>query len=374
MKFHPYSTLIFFFFMLLKATTGYTEKASIIIDLENNKIVHANQEDVQHPPASLTKMMSLYLAFEDLKNKKITLETILHVPLEAEKVEPSKLNLKKGDKIKIKDILPALAVKSANDAAITLAQGLAGTEAQFVKRMNAKAQELGLKNTHFSNPSGLPHEEQVTTARDILTLALALKNDFPEYFPLFSTKEFTYQGTTYKNTNRLLHQDVYINGIKTGYIRDSKYNLVISFQKNEHHYICVLLGAETINHRDYRVTNLLLKLLPTPMILGFKKLKEKLLPFNRSVSPKRTDLWCVHIAAFQKEAKLLQFIKNQKKNLRPYLIKPHSYRLLQISKDSKYTLQVCGMDTWQKAQTINRSIKKSFFKSFIVPFTPQQNP
>ncbi len=231
--------------------------ASIVIDAETGQVLHGANQDTRNYPASLTKMMTLYMAFEALENGSLKLDQKLKVSRRAAGMPPSKLGLKAGRTIKAKDVILALVTKSANDAAVVMAEALGGKETTFARMMTKKAHALGMKRTQFRNASGLPNRGQLSTARDMSKLAQALLNDFPSYYKYFSTKSFTYAGRTYRNHNKLLKNYEGTDGIKTGYIRASGFNLVASVKRNNRRLIAVVFGGRTSRSRDKHMRKLL---------------------------------------------------------------------------------------------------------------------
>lgn len=248
------------------ATTAEARYASIVIDAETGQVLHAANQDTRNYPASLTKMMTLYMAFEALETGKLTLNKKLKVSRRASGMPPSKLGLKRGQTIRAEDVILALVTKSANDAAVVMAEALGGKETQFARMMTKKARALGMKRTTFRNASGLPNRGQLSTARDMAKLAQALLRDFPSYYRYFSTKTFKYAGRTYRNHNKLLKNYKGTDGIKTGYIRASGFNLVASVKRNNRRLIAVVFGGRTSRSRDRHIRKLLDR--------GFKKLAE----------------------------------------------------------------------------------------------------
>lgn len=232
--------------------------ASIIVDEKTGTVLHAANPDSRIQPASLTKMMTLYIVFEALRSKRMTLETELTVSKRAARRPSSRLGLKKGQTISVRDIIGALITKSANDAATVVAESLAGTETRFAQIMTARARQLGMTRTVFTNASGLPDRRQVSTARDMAKLAMALRRDFPEYFKFFSMKSFKYRGRNHRNHNRLLRQYEGTDGIKTGYVRASGYNIVVSIERDGHRLIAAVFGGRSAGRRD-RHAKLLLR-------------------------------------------------------------------------------------------------------------------
>jgi len=231
--------------------------SSIIIDADSGQVVSEHNADAKAYPASLTKMMTLYLAFEALEAGKITLDQSARVSHHAQNQAPSKLGLVEGQMVPFRDLILGLITRSANDAAVVVAEALAGNERSFAERMTEKARELGMTNTSYRNASGLPNPGQLTTARDLAKLAQALYRDFPKEYALFATEEFTYKGATYVNHNRLMQSFEGMDGIKTGYIRASGFNLAASAVRNNRRLIGVVMGGRSAFARDTEMAELL---------------------------------------------------------------------------------------------------------------------
>ena len=213
---------------LSEAAAGSSIKAAIIVDANTNSVLYADSADAQRAPASLTKIMTLYVLFAYLRAGKLTYDTDLVVTPHAAAQAPTKLGLKPGSTIKVIDAIKGLVTKSANDAAACIAENLGGTEENFARMMTQTARNLGMKNTTFYNASGLPADGQLTSARDMAILAMHIMRDYPEYYGFFETKYFTYNGQRYRNHNRLLFGYKGTDGIKTGYTRASGFNLTAS--------------------------------------------------------------------------------------------------------------------------------------------------
>jgi D-alanyl-D-alanine carboxypeptidase len=224
--------------------------SAIAVDARTGKVLYAKDADGLRYPASLTKMMTLYLVFQDLEAGKIKLKTKLQVSARAAAMAPSKLGFKPGGTIAVEDAIKALVTKSANDVAAAIGENLAGSESAFAARMTKTARELGMSKTVFRNASGLPDPAQVTTARDMATLGLRLQRDFPQYYPYFRTSSFVYRGKTIRTHNRLLGRYAGTDGIKTGYIGDSGYNLTTSAKRGGKRVIGVVLGAASGKARN----------------------------------------------------------------------------------------------------------------------------
>lgn len=243
-----------------------TKYAALILDVESGKILFARHPDDKRHPASLTKIMTLYMVFDALEKGKLSPNQRLSVSARAAGQACSCLGLRKGDTIQVKDAIKALVTKSANDVAVTVAEALGGTEYRFAVSMTERARDLGMTSTRFMNASGLHDRRQVTTARDMARLAIAIRRDFPDYYPLFSTEAFTYKGRTHKNHNHLLGRYEGTDGIKTGYINASGFNLVASVVRDGTRLIGVVFGGRTGRSRDAEMRDLL--------TAGFKQAEE----------------------------------------------------------------------------------------------------
>jgi len=231
--------------------------AAIVVDARTGAVLHAEHPDRWVYPASLTKMMTLYMVFEALDRGDLTLDQRLPVSGHAQSMPPSELGLRRGDRIRVRDAMLALVTKSANDAAVVLAEAIGGTESGFARLMTRRGRELGLAATTFRNASGLPDSGQRTTARDMARLALRLQRDFPAYYDTFATRNFRYAGHTYRNHNRLLESYPGTDGIKTGYIRASGFNLVASVQRDGRRLVGVVFGGRTSRSRNDHMVKLL---------------------------------------------------------------------------------------------------------------------
>jgi D-alanyl-D-alanine carboxypeptidase len=231
--------------------------ASIVVDVNSGAVMQSSNPDSPRHPASLTKIMTLYLLFERLEHAKITLNTDLPVSAHAAVQAPSKLGLKPGDSIRVETAIRAIVTKSANDVAVIVAEALGGDEPNFAKMMTAKARALGMTQTVYRNASGLPDDQQITTARDQATLGRAIQDRFPNYYRYFSTRTFDYRGNSIRNHNHLLGTVDGVDGIKTGYIHESGFNIVTSVRRANHHIIAVVFGGRTADSRDARVRGLI---------------------------------------------------------------------------------------------------------------------
>jgi D-alanyl-D-alanine carboxypeptidase len=231
--------------------------AAIVVDANTGSVLHSANADAIRHPASLTKIMTLYMLFERLESGKLSLDSPLRVSEHAADQAPTKLGLREGSTISVEDAIKGLITRSANDAAVVIAENLAGSEEEFARQMTRKARALGMSNTTYRNASGLPDSAQVTTARDQATLGRAIQERFPRYYKYFSIRSFTFRGQRIGNHNRLLGKVDGVDGIKTGYIRASGFNLVTSVQRNGRHVVAVVLGGASAGARDARMRQLL---------------------------------------------------------------------------------------------------------------------
>ena len=232
-------------------------RAAIVVDAESGAVLYKRRVDTRHYPASLTKMMTLYLLFEALDAGRLDLGTRLPVSARAAGQPRSKLGLRRGQTIRVDDAIHALVVRSANDVGTVVAEALAGSEVRFAQTMTAKARTLGMRRTRFRNATGLPNRRQVSTVRDMATLALALYRDFPHYYHYFSAPSFRYRGKTYRSHNALLDAYPGADGLKTGYIRASGFNLAASAERGGRRLVAIVFGADSPKARDRETIKLL---------------------------------------------------------------------------------------------------------------------
>lgn len=233
--------------------------AAIVVDANTGKVLEAVAADSQRHPASLTKIMTLYLLFERLEAGQIKMSTELPVSAHAAAQAPSKLGLKPGQTIDVNTAIRALVTKSANDVAVVVAEALGGTESDFARQMTAKARALGMQHTVYANASGLPDDRQITTARDQALLGRAIHDRFPKYYSYFSTQTFVYRGKTMRNHNHLLGRVDGVDGIKTGYIRESGFNIVTSVKRGGRYIVAAVFGGASAKARDARAIDLISK-------------------------------------------------------------------------------------------------------------------
>lgn len=254
---HAFRAVMMSAFLALVMAFGAAAPASarpqfsaISVDARNGKVLFAADPDGLRHPASLTKVMTLYLLFQDLKAGKVNLKTKLKVSARAASMAPSKLGVKPGSTITVDEAIRALVTKSANDVAATIGENLGGSESAFAVRMTKTAHAIGMSRSTFKNASGLPNPAQVTTARDMATLSLRIQRDFPQYYPYFRIMAFTYKGKTIRTHNRLLGHYDGADGIKTGYIGASGYNLTSSAKRGGKRVVGVVMGARSSGARN----------------------------------------------------------------------------------------------------------------------------
>lgn len=252
-------TCFFFANYSLAATSipKNSREASIIADIDDGKILYSSNDNEFRYPASLVKMMTLYLVFKEIDQGRLSLDKKLLISKKAASMPRTNLDLKPGGFIPVRKAILGLIVHSSNDTAVVLAEAIAGSEAKFVEMMNKQAKKLKMKNTTYRNASGLPNKEQKTTARDLAKLAIALKKDFPHFFPWFSVTSFTFNGKTYKSHNNVLKNYKGATGLKTGFINASGFNIATTAEKEGKHLVGIVMGGNTAKERDKLMTSLL---------------------------------------------------------------------------------------------------------------------
>jgi D-alanyl-D-alanine carboxypeptidase len=242
----------------LHVSYGEPKDTAIVMDYRTGEVLYAERADSVRYPASITKVMTLYLAFEALAAGRLRLDDQVVVSPLAAAQPPTKLGLRAGDTITVENAMHAMAVHSANDMAVALAEKIGGTESRFAALMTLKAQQLGMVNTRYVNANGLPDNRQVTTARDMAILTRAVLRDYPQYYRFFSTQQFTYRGKTYVNTNHLLGKMPGVDGLKTGFTNAAGFNLDASAMRNGNRLIAVVMGSSSSAARNANVEGLLL--------------------------------------------------------------------------------------------------------------------
>jgi D-alanyl-D-alanine carboxypeptidase len=242
---------------------GYSPPyASMVVDAKTGRTLHAVNEDALRHPASITKVMTLYMLFEQMERGRFRMDSDLRVSSYAASRPPSKIGVRAGETIEVSDAIRALITKSANDVAVVVAENIAGDEETFAEQMTRRARSLGMNRTVFRNASGLPDSEQVTTARDLTILARAIQERFPRQFHLFQTRSFEFAGRSYRNHNKLLGRVEGVDGIKTGYTRASGFNLMTSAKSDGRHIVSIVLGGRSGRVRDNIMAGLVVAHLP----------------------------------------------------------------------------------------------------------------
>lgn len=272
---HTLTALFLMAFCLLTAASSFAEEAlltnakqAIIVDYDTGNVMFEKNADEKMPTSSMSKVLTTYLVFEALQKGKIKLDDTFVVSEKAWKTQGSKMFVPINDNIKIEDLLKGVIIQSGNDATIVLAEGLAGSEESFAAAMNRKAEELGMKNSHFMNASGLPDPEHYSTARDLSILAKSMVKNYPEYYKIYSEKEFTYNKIKQGNRNPLLYKNIGADGIKTGHTEEAGYGLIGTGVRDGRRVILVLNGLSSMKEREAESVRLL-----QWGLTGFKNIK-----------------------------------------------------------------------------------------------------
>jgi len=242
---------------LYASSSAHAKYASIVIEAQSGDILHAVNPYKKFHPASMTKLMTLYMTFDAIKKGRLDIEKKVPVSAHAARQPATKLYLQEGDTAKVRSLILSLITRSANDASVVLAEAVSGTEKEFARAMTQKAYSLGMSSTQFYNASGLHHKDQVSTPRDMSLLVRRLMTDFPEYYHMFSTKDFEFRGTTIRNHNTFLKNYPGADGLKTGYINASGYNLAASAVKDGRRLISIIFGGLDKDWRDQHMTKLM---------------------------------------------------------------------------------------------------------------------
>ena len=312
MSFRRFILIPILVIFILASSATYAKKAAIVIDFDTKEVLFEVNANTKNYPASLTKIMTLYILFDQINKGFFTNETKLKVSKIASSRSPSKLYLEPGSYIKVEDAIMALIIKSANDVATVVAENISGTEKEFAKLMTKHARNLGMANTTFKNASGLPNRAQLTTARDISILSHALISNFPEEYKLFSKQKFTYNGKTYKTHNKLMLSYEGADGIKTGYIRASGFQLAFSAVRNNKRLVGVIFGGDTGKQRDRSLKIIMDKEFAE---LGIKSAKEKKSTIVKKETKKtKTNSYSIVVGTFKyrnSAEKQLKLIKSK---------------------------------------------------------------
>ncbi|MCF6343274.1 MAG: D-alanyl-D-alanine carboxypeptidase [Devosiaceae bacterium] len=253
------SILMFFSFLLLAFSQPILAQPQLLLDMRTGKVLYEKNAGIAWYPASLTKLMTLYIAFEAIENGRLTLSTPVIISAQAKKAPPSRSPLPANNAITLKDALYLVNVKSANDVAIALAETISGNQAAFIIKMNETAKKLGMSGTNFTNPNGLHSQLQITTARDLAILALSIRAKYPQYNSIFATYEIKLGETIMQSYNRLLINLWGTNGMKTGFICAAGYNIIATAKRDDKSLMAIVLGASSERERNEMAAQLLLK-------------------------------------------------------------------------------------------------------------------
>ncbi len=359
-------------------------QSSIIIDANTGKVLSSNNADELRYPASLTKLMTLYITFGELESGRLKMTDKLKVSRTAANRSPSRLGLKPGSYITVHDAVMALIVKSANDCATVLAEGIGYSEENFANTMTKVARELGMKNTTFKNASGLPNRAQKTTARDMAILGAAVYHHYPQYYKLFSTKSFTWQGRKMYTHNHLLKTFKGADGMKTGFTNAAGYNIVTSAEQNGNRVIAVTMGHNTLKQRDRKVASL--------MTNGLQKLAladtiEKPVLYAETTmqtAEKEADLasksesidnatWGIQVGAFSNYAKARNYALQIRRGLKNSYIKNAQIDIEATAKGAAiiYRSKLVGMEKKQADKTCNH-LKRENKSCIVIASNPTQ--
>lgn len=345
---------------VLRAAAASASVSSIMIDAENGDVMYEMNADERRYPASLTKLMTLYITFNALENNHIKLTDKLKVSRTAAGRSPSKLGVRAGETITVKDAIMAVIVKSANDCATVLAEHFAPTEADFAVLMTNTAHKLGMSHTTFKNASGLPNTQQKTTARDMAVLAMAVYHHFPQYYKWFSAKSFQYKGRTIGGHNYILKTFAGADGMKTGYTAASGYNIITSAKRSGKRVIAVTMGHNSVGERDKKVSRMMDKGL-THMQKGEINVAMLTNEINgkASAAPKATRLASVQ----KKTPAKTQAVRLAKAQSKPAA---KATKIASASSNGRYAVQVGSFSDYQRARNYALTVKNKLAKKYAV--------
>lgn len=345
---------------VLRAAAASASVSSIMIDAENGDVMYEMNADERRYPASLTKLMTLYITFNALENNHIKLTDKLKVSRTAAGRSPSKLGVRAGETITVKDAIMAVIVKSANDCATVLAEHFAPTEADFAVLMTNTAHKLGMSHTTFKNASGLPNTQQKTTARDMAVLAMAVYHHFPQYYKWFSAKSFQYKGRTIGGHNYILKTFAGADGMKTGYTAAAGYNIITSAKRSGKRVIAVTMGHNSVGERDKKVSRMMDKGL-IHMQKGEINVAMLTNEINgkASAAPKATRLASVQ----KKTPAKTQAVRLAKAQSKPAT---KATKIASASSNGRYAVQVGSFSDYQRARNYALTVKNKLAKKYAV--------
>lgn len=343
---------------MLRAVAASASVSSIMIDAENGDVMYEMNADERRYPASLTKLMTLYITFNALENNHIKLTDKLKVSRTAANRSPSKLGVRAGETITVKDAIMAVIVKSANDCATVLAEHFSPTEADFAVLMTNTAHKLGMKHTTFKNASGLPNSQQKTTARDMAVLAMAVYHHFPQYYKWFSAKSFQYKGQTIGGHNYILKTFAGADGMKTGYTAASGYNIITSAKRSGKRVIAVTMGHGSVGERDKKVSKMMDKGLS-----HMQKGEVDVAMLTNEINGKNITSKTTRIASVQKKtapkAQAVRLAKNT-------VSAAKTTQIASVVSNGRYAVQVGSFSDYKRARNYALTVKNKLSKKYAV--------
>lgn len=366
---------IFFAFFLLNINIANASVSSVMLDAKTGEVMYEENANIKRYPASLTKLMTLYITFNALENNRISLDDELKISYTAANRSPSRLGLTPGKTIKVKDAIMAVIVKSANDCATVLAEHFSKTEAEFAILMTKTAKQLGMNNTVFKNASGLPNSKQKTTAKDMAILGLAIYHHFPQYYEWFSVRSFEYNGNKIYGHNDLLKNFEGTDGLKTGYTAAAGYNIVTSAHRNGNRVIAVTMGHRFQKERDKKIAFMMEKglsymqlssefdvlAIKDEMMRG-KKNKYKMAS-NKKIYPTPRP-----------EYQEILSVENKDKVVTPVIVanvlkdfsNTNNVVKQKVLKTGKYAIQIGSFSDYQRAKNYAVKVKQKLAKKYAV--------
>lgn len=345
---------------MLRVATANASVSSIMIDAANGDVMYEMNADERRYPASLTKLMTLYITFNALENNHIKLTDKLKVSRTAAGRSPSKLGVRAGETITVKDAIMAVIVKSANDCATVLAEHFAPTEADFAVLMTNTAHKLGMNHTTFKNASGLPNKQQKTTARDMAVLAMAVYHHFPQYYKWFSAKSFQYKGRTIGGHNYILKTFAGADGMKTGYTAAAGYNIITSAKRSGKRVIAVTMGHNSVGERDKKVSKMMDK-----GLIHMQKGDVDVAALTNEINGKGTiKAKETRVAAVQKKTPAkAQNVRLAKAQTKPA---PKTTQIAAAVSNGRYAVQVGSFSDYQRARNYALTVKNKLAKKYAV--------
>ena len=343
--------ILLFIGVIFSAKSGFAATSSIMVNADDGKVMYESNADALRYPASLTKLMTLYITFNALENGRLKLSDKLKVSKVAAGRSPSKLGVKAGEMITVENAVKAVIVKSANDCATVLAEHFSKSEAEFAVLMTKTAKKLGMNHTVFKNASGLPNSQQKTTARDMSKLAMAVYHHFPQYYKWFSAKSFKYKGQNITGHNHLLDTFSGADGMKTGYTAASGYNIITSAKRNGKRVIAVTMGHKYLNERDKKAA-----LMMDKGLIELKKSgKVDVAALTKAIDGTTGTAYAQKTPVAPKKTQNYQ-IASAVETSAP----------VKVVSNGKYALQVGAFSDYKRAKNYATSIKNNLAKRYAV--------